>query len=75
MLYFMLGCWESTGTDPPVLSQHQNPKRTQSLQASHLRDVVVTQVEENKIVQMRQVLYLCDSVVLEAEKLQLIHRV
>lgn len=60
---------ESTGDNQPVLPQHKDPKGAQSLNASHFRDVIVIQVQENKLLQMWQMLDHRDSIVLEVEEL------
>lgn len=51
-VFLCLFICESTDDNQPVLPQHKDPKRAQSLNASHFRDVIVIQVQENKLLQM-----------------------
>lgn len=64
--YYESSCCENQ----PVLPQNENPKRPQSINASHIRDVIVMQVQENKMLHIRQMLDLGDQIVLKVQKLQ-----
>ena len=57
----------------PVLAQHQHPEGEQALQAGHVTELVVVEVQKHQPLQLGEVQHPGDPVVLQVEQTQPVH--
>lgn len=54
--YKKLHCKQKQVKNSPILPQHQDPQWGQSFNATHFQDLIVVQVQEHELLQIRQML-------------------